>query len=317
MRVSEQARMVLDSKEFLAWMPEEPEVVELKASTNLTIGFLLAAGVAGFYMLCFRSGNRDFSNWMPTLFGIMGAVFVAYIVLFGLGGSRAIQFDRERLVIYGPGGHVIVSSGWEEIISIKPNWLTGFTIKTRTGTASVWWWVLIFWNNAYSTFIYHVLKAFAGGYDGSKLSRYKVPAKLEDEGTYVYDIPLNVEGYVQTGISVFSFFFSLITLFVGPTKETNHGLFGFGLMMTLYSGMRSYQSYSPPKFRNGDRLMISDGMMTVTSKNGARRVPFELIGSTVRPALKPKAFVGAELYGEPGNVIDVDRRFIYRVFRSG
>ncbi len=307
---SEKVRKVLRSDEFYAWAPYERKLVELKASSNLTLGFLFAAGISGTYMLAFQARTSDFSGWLPTLLSLLGGLFTLYVLFFGLGGSRQIIYDDVSFEI-SANNLSPLRSDWSEIVSVKRIWFNGFEVKTRRGSAKVRWWILPLWDDGYSKFLFHVFKTLAVGYENGKLKQYRPPVTLEIGEIYVYEIPPNVVGVFHIVTACASLILAILDTIYGGSK-TSSAISILGLMYSVNSFYQFWKGYAPQPYFSGDKVTVMDEEISVTGKSGTKRVPLALASYPLLPTFKPRPFKDTEIFGEGADIVAVDRRFLVK-----
>ena len=307
---SSQIRRVLESKEFLAWTPYESVGFDLKASSNLTLGFIFSCGISAILLFGIQGSSRDFSTWMPTLFSLLGGTFFLYIILFGIGGSRSIEFNKSSFEISSNSG-MPLRCPWDEVISVRRVWIGGYEIRTRRGRATVWWWILPLWEDGYNRYLYEVFKALANGYDKSKLKRYRPPVSLKNDGNYLYEIPVNIQTVILVVEAVASISLAIASFLTSSKPLTALAVGSFGKSCLSFG--KFIKNYKPAEYVTGDKVIISEGQIVVIGKKGTERAPFQLIGNELVPCISPYPFQGAEVYGDHGNTISIDRRLLMRV----
>jgi hypothetical protein len=306
-------RQVLESKEFVAWTPNESVRFDLKASTNLTLGFILSCGVSAVLLFGIQGSSHDFSKWMPTLFSLLGGTFFLYIILFGIGGSRSVAFDRTHIEITSNSG-MPLRSPWNEVISVRKIWIGGYEIRTRRGSATIWWWILPLWEDGYNRYLFEVFKALNNGYDNSKMKRYRPPVFLERGGNYTYDIPVDWDRVSMISTAIASPVFAILGAIHDPTKAfTTLAILSFA--KTAHSFAKFINNYTPQKYYSDDKVMVTEKLITVLDRKGSSRAPFHLYSGRLLPTYSPKPFKGCESYGDIGNTVDVDRRFLVKIYR--
>jgi hypothetical protein len=261
-------------------------------------------------MLAFQSRTTDFNGWLPTLLSLLGGLFALYVLVAGLGGSREIIYDDVRFQI-SANNMSPLRSDWSEIISVKRIWFNGFEIKTRRGSAKVWWWILPLWDDGYSKFLFHVFKSLAVGYEKGNLKQYRPPVILEIEATYIYEIPPNVAGVVNITFACASLALALLNTVYGDSKKAS-AITVLALFYSVYSFYQFWKGYAPQPYVTGDLVTFLEEEVTVKGRSGTVRVPLALTSHPLMPTYKPRPFKDAEIFGEGADTVVIDRRFLVK-----
>ena len=136
-------------------------------------------------------------------------------------------------------------------------------------------------------------------------------ALLQDESNYIYDVPINRELVILVVTAVASFTLGIASFLTSSKSLTSLSFLSLG--QTLVSFGKFIKNYKPAEYVTGDKVIISEGQIVLIGKNGTERAPFQLIGNELVPCISPYPFQGAEVYGDHGNTISIDRRLLMRV----